>query len=124
MTILATDKAQVEKVVRAFAEKLVDRLGDQVYEVIWYGSTARGDAEKESDIDVAVICQSDDAKTEDFVWGLASDLGLDYDTFLDVRVISRERFYGEWGELSYLAEDIQSEGIPIWTRSEKATATS
>ncbi len=119
----ATDKTQVEKVVRAFAEKLLEQLGGQIYEVIWYGSTARGDAEEDSDIDVAVICQSDDAKTEDFVWNIAGDLGLDYDAFLDVRVISRERFYGEWGELSYLAEDIRNEGLTIWTRSEKATAT-
>lgn len=96
----ATDKTHVEKVVRAFAEELVKQLGDEMYEVIWYGSTARGDAEEDSDIDVAVICQSDDAKTEEFIWNLAADLGLDYDAFLDVRVISHARFYGEWGELS------------------------
>ncbi|NUO82025.1 nucleotidyltransferase domain-containing protein [candidate division KSB1 bacterium] len=121
--IPATGKTQVERVVRAFAEELVKRLGGQIYEVIWYGSTARGDAEEESDIDVAVICQSDDAKAEDFIWTIASEFGLEHDTFLDVRVISGERFYGEWGQLSYLAEDIQKEGIPIWKRSERATAT-
>ncbi len=32
--IPATDKALVEKVVRAFAEKLLEQLGAQLYEVI------------------------------------------------------------------------------------------
>jgi predicted nucleotidyltransferase len=49
MAIAETDKQQVEKIVRVFAEELVKQLGDQIYEVIWYGSTARGDAEEDSD---------------------------------------------------------------------------
>ncbi len=117
MIIVETDKQQIEKVVRAFADELLRQLGDQIYEIIWYGSTARGDAEEGSDIDVAVICQSDDFLTEDQIWDIASDVSLKYDTLIDARVISGDRFYGEWGRLSYLAEDIQNEGVLIWKKS-------
>jgi len=117
MIVLETDKPQIEKIVRAFTDELVKQLGDQIYEIIWYGSTARGEAEEGSDIDVAIICEKDDFATEDRIWSIASDLDLEYDTLIDARVISHDRFYGEWGKLSYLAEDIQNEVILIWKRN-------
>jgi predicted nucleotidyltransferase len=117
MTIIETDKQQVEKIVRAFAHELVQQLGEQILEVIWYGSTARGDAEEGSDIDVAVICEDDDFTTEDRIWGIAHEISLEHNALIDARVISQEHFYGEWGRLSYLAEDIQTEGILIWKRN-------
>jgi predicted nucleotidyltransferase len=122
VTIIETDKQQVEKIVRAFANELLQQFGDQIYEIIWYGSTARGEAEEGSDIDVAVICEKDDFATEDRIWSLASEVGLDHEVLIDARVISHSRFYGEWGRLSYLAEDIQNEGILIWKRKGKSTA--
>lgn len=124
MQTLEIHKQQVEKIVCAFAKALLAQLGEQILEVIWYGSTARGDAEEGSDIDVAVICQSDDSDTEEYIWDIASELDLEYNAVIDVRVISADRFYGEWGRLSYLAEDIQNEGISIWKRNGESTATS
>ncbi|MCI0697677.1 nucleotidyltransferase domain-containing protein [candidate division KSB1 bacterium] len=123
MTVIETDKQQVEKIVRAFANELLQQLGGQIYEIIWYGSTARGDAAEDSDIDVAVISESDDFATEDRIWSIASDVSLEYDTLIDARVISHKRFYGEWGRLSYLAEDIQNEGVLIWKRNVESMAT-
>lgn len=124
MQTLEIHKQQIEKIVRAFAKALLTQLGEQIHEVIWYGSTARGDAEEDSDIDVAVICEKDDFATEDRIWSIAHGISLDYDALIDARVISRDRFYGEWGRLSYLAEDIQTEGILIWKRNGESTATS
>ncbi len=123
MTIVETDKQQVEKIVRAFANELLRQLGDQIYEIIWYGSTARGDAEEGSDIDVAIICQRDDFVAMQPIWNISNQISLEYDTLIDPRVISHERFYGEWGKLSYLAEDIQNEGVSIWKRSGRSMAT-
>jgi len=117
VTIFETDKQQVEKIVRAFADELVKQLGDQIYEVIWYGSTVRGDAEEGSDIDVAIICQHDDSAAEDRIWSIAHEISLERNALIDARVISQERFYGAWGRLSYLAEDIQNEGIVIWKKN-------
>lgn len=123
MTIIETDKPQVEKIVRAFADELLRQLGDQIYEIIWYGSTARGDAEEGSDIDVAVICQRDDFAVEDRVWSIAHETSLEHNVLIDAKVISQERFYGEWGRLSYLAEDIQNEGNMIWKKNAELIAT-
>jgi len=118
VTIFETDKQQVEKIVRAFADELVKQLGDQIYEIIWYGSTARGDAEDGSDVDVAIICQCDDFASEDRIWSIAHEISLERNALIDARVISQERFYGAWGRLSYLAEDIQNEGIVIMPKSD------
>lgn len=117
MITLELDKQQVEKIVTAFSAELVRHFGGQIDEIIWYGSTARGDAEEGSDVDVAVICQSDDFVTEDRIWSIAHEISLEHDVLIDARVISHERFYGEWGRLSYLAEDIHNEGIVIWKKN-------
>ena len=117
MITIELDKPQVEKIVRVFAEELVKQLGDQIDEIIWYGSTARGDAEDGSDIDVAIICQCDDFGAEDRIWSIAHETSLEHNALIDARVISQKRFYGEWGRLSYLADDIQKEGIVIWKKN-------
>jgi predicted nucleotidyltransferase len=95
MTTIETDKQQVEKIVRAFANELVKQFGGQIYEIIWYGSTARGEAGEDSDIDVAIICQSDDFNSEGRIWKIANEFSLEYDTLIDARVIGHDRFYGE-----------------------------
>lgn len=123
MTVIETDKQQVEKIVRAFANELLRQLGDQIYEIIWYGSTACGEAEEGSDVDVAVICQHDDFAVEDRIWSIAHEISLEHNVLIDARVISQEHFYGEWGRLSYLAEDIQTEGVLIWKKNAELTAT-
>jgi predicted nucleotidyltransferase len=123
MIVIETDKQQVEKVVRAFADELIKQFGGQIYEIIWYGSTARGEAEAGSDIDVAIICRKEDFVTQEKIGSIASKVGLEYGILIDAQIIASERFYGEWGRLSYYAEDIQNEGVSIWKRSGDSMGT-
>jgi predicted nucleotidyltransferase len=117
MQATETDTRQVEKIVRAFAQELVKQLGDQIYEIIWYGSTARGEATEDSDIDVAVISESDDYTFRDKVWTVSSGTSLLCDRLVDARIIARHKYYGEWGRLSLLVDEIAKDGIVIWSRN-------
>lgn len=63
------------------------------------------------------IVETDKQQVEKIVRAFANEISLEHNVLIDARVISQERFYGEWGRLSYLAEDIQNEGIVIWKRS-------
>lgn len=119
MQAIETEAAQVEKIVRTFADELVKQLGSQIYEIIWYGSTARGEATEDSDIDVAVISERDDYIFRDKVWTVSSGTSLLYDRLIDARIIASQKYYGEWGRLSLLVDEIAKDGIVIWSRNSR-----
>lgn len=48
-------KKKVEKVLKEFKSELQSLYGDNLVSVILYGSQARGEANKDSDIDVLVV---------------------------------------------------------------------
>jgi uncharacterized protein len=59
-------------------EKLVRELGDQLCSLVLYGSVARGDFNRESDIDILVILK--DKKLEEKVSDIRYDVDIKNDT--------------------------------------------
>jgi predicted nucleotidyltransferase len=117
MQAIETEAVQVEKIVRAFANELVKQLGSQIYEIIWYGSTARGEATEDSDIDVAIIAEREDFVFRKQVGSISSWFSLEFDTLVDARIIAYAKYHGEWGRLSLLVDEIVKDGKSLWTRS-------
>jgi len=64
------------KLAREVRKRLTEELGQPV-RVIMFGSQARGDATKESDIDLLVILPSIDAKTTRLASDIAWEVGFD-----------------------------------------------
>ena len=59
-----------------FAEELRKRYGQAVLDVRLFGSFARGEADEDSDVDVAVVLERVDWTTQRDVIDLATDIGL------------------------------------------------
>ena len=102
---------KIFQIVSEFKKKVSDKFGK--VNVILFGSHARDDAEKESDIDVLVILNRDaDIKTKEAIYDIAYDLGLKYDVILDVSVYSRAEWDRYKGVLPFII-NVEREGVVI-----------
>lgn len=76
-----------------FARRVVAELGDEVDAVVLYGSVARGEARRESDIDILVVIQ-DGISTRDRLSELCYAFTAERDRFLFISLtdFTREEF--------------------------------
>lgn len=89
--------------------------GKNVVNILLYGSYARGDYNKDSDIDiVAIVCgeRYDLQRKLDQVWDVSSELELEYGTIISPTVIPFDE-YMEYKEILPYYSNIQKEGILI-----------
>ena len=71
--ILSIPQAEFHQPVRAFLERLQDQL-DELVGVVLFGSVARGEADRTSDIDLLVIVDEDRTAARRTVQSVVSDL--------------------------------------------------
>lgn len=98
------------KLAKEVRKRLTEELGQPV-QVIMFGSQARGDATKESDIDLFVILPSLDSKMLNLAFDIAWEVGFDAGKIISV-------VPAEKNELKRLAVSpfyraLKREGIPV-----------
>ena len=69
--------ATEQRAVSEFAERLRERFGDEVVSIRMYGSRARGDANPDSDIDLAVVVSDANPERRRAVRHLAVEVWLE-----------------------------------------------
>lgn len=77
--------------IRALKKHLVTKYGDEVEEVILFGSQAAGNAKSYSDYDVLIVLnQPYTVEDENQILDLCYEINLQYDILLDVHLISMD----------------------------------
>lgn len=70
---------------------LSEHFGDEVIQVILFGSQARNEEHKGSDFDILVILKSKyDWRLKEKILDLCYDINLKYDIFIDVHLLADE----------------------------------
>jgi len=100
-----------EEAVKRFLNRLFECLGNQIHQVILYGSKARGDSEIDSDVDLLVLLKPGSTFRRGDVLRLAARVSLDYDVLLSVVTMTRDQWDAHRGLTMYA--NIQRDGLPI-----------
>ena len=75
----------IHKIVKELKENISEKY--ELYEMRVFGSSARGDRRKDSDIDIFVHMSQADRKIEEDLFDIAYDLELKYDCLIDLIVL-------------------------------------
>jgi predicted nucleotidyltransferase len=78
--------------VNKFLSHLRKAYGKQIHHIMLFGSKARGEATSDSDIDILLLVADETWVLKDEITNIVADINLEYDLFIDVRVIGTKRW--------------------------------
>lgn len=103
-----------EYLIEDMAGGLKKIFGENIQQIILFGSTARMEAGPESDIDIAIILRQElrhDKKDEFLEW--AAEFDVKYETVVSFIDIEKD-IMEQWGDILPFYKNIQKEGIVLW----------
>ncbi|MBQ3537132.1 MAG: nucleotidyltransferase domain-containing protein [Clostridia bacterium] len=104
--------ARILKSVSSFAK---EKLRDNLCKVILYGSYARGDYDKESDIDIMIIASVSADKLKEYDYSfcvLSSEIGLENDVVVSIILKDAETF-NKYSDVLPFYKNVLKEGIDV-----------
>ena len=113
--LLSIPQEQFRTPVKEFLERAEENQGDNLVGVILFGSVARGEADRASDIDIQVIVENDLTKSRRGLQEIRTEVentkfdGERYEIQLFVESVETAENYGE------KLQEIFSEGIKLYT---------
>jgi len=108
-----------DEVLAELVDKLRSRLGENLRQVILFGSRARGDHRPDSDFDCMVLVDALDASVEEAVDVVGGELLLERDAVFSIFPVTVERFRTETAEP--LFRNVREDGVVLWkSRSGKS----
>ena len=100
-------------IVEEFKRQVEQRFPGELIRVVLFGSKARGDATRESDVDVLVVIHSEGWRLGDEIRSLGYALELEHGVVLSIQVMS-ERHYEELRLCgSQFFKAVEREGVSV-----------
>lgn len=102
-----------KEIVEEFKRRIENKFPQEIEEVVIFGSKVRGDADKDSDIDILVITISDDWERKDEIREIGYDLDEEIDYGLSIQVMSKTHIdYLRKNKFQFI-ENVEKEGMSI-----------
>jgi hypothetical protein len=101
------------QVLHSVKQALSGVFREQPFRVVLFGSKARGDSDRDSDLDIAVIVDGLDRDQKNKAFDAIADVELEYLFPVSAFVISSEEFNRLRTRERRIALDIEQEGVTI-----------
>ena len=102
---------QEDTAVDEYVRRLQQALAHTLSELWLFGSKTRGEPRPDSDIDLLVVLTATEPKTQWLIWGLGSDISLEYDVLLNAHIIDAAHWQDERRYRGTLWQEIERDGI-------------
>lgn len=110
------EEKEISGITSEIVEETIRLIKDDIYKIVLYGSYARGDFSRESDIDIMIILNCGKEKVSGYrkqISRIASRVGLKND--IEISLLLRDRTTFEQNEeVLPLYRNIQREGITLY----------
>ncbi len=102
-----------QKALQKFVEAVKKKHGDKIQKITLFGSYARGEDSKDSDIDVLVVTTEKRFEMQKELSGIAVDILLETGVYISAKAVSTEE-YNFMKEINTgFYQNIVREGVPI-----------
>lgn len=101
------------KTIKNFSKQLSDKLGDNLVSVQLFGSKARGNFHKESDIDILVVLKHPAENQINFIYDTAMFLSCQCGAYLSVKIFSLKEFEYYKNIPTRFIKNVLKEGVNI-----------
>lgn len=106
-------QANDRRAVETFRERLRMTLGDELVALTLFGSKARGQDARDSDIDIMVVVGERTPSLVRRVLDVAFDVNLTYDVYISPRVISASALQDPFWRATPFIQAVEREGVAI-----------
>lgn len=108
-----------EKAIAEYETLLLERFPKRIRQLVLFGSKARGDSHRSSDVDLLVVVKNNGKKVTREIVNLTHEPILHFEVLLSP-IIVEEKFFKDW---SPLLSHVKKDGIVIWTNKKPAKNT-
>ena len=105
----------IQKVLNDFLEEVKTILGNRLKKIVLYGSYARGDYNKSSDIDIMILTDLTDKEISEYsmkIWEKSADIEIDKGIVISPLVRNIDNFEA-WSEVKPFYINIINEGVVL-----------
>lgn len=106
----------LQSLLMEYIKEMQKIYGNHLQEVILYGSYARGDYHKDSDIDIMILVDMSDLEAKEYqdeLFDRTYDFNMDHN--LDIKPIAKsEAHFKKWLDVYPFYSNVRSEGVRLF----------
>ena len=106
---------KIDKLLKQFLKELENILGNRLKKVLLYGSYARGDYNRNSDLDIMILTDLSDEEIIEYrnkIWDVACNMELENDIIISPLVKNIQK-YNERIDIVPFYTNVQKEGVVL-----------